>query len=64
MVKNPPANAGDIGDRGSILGSRYCHACRRAWRPTPVFLPEESHAEEPGGLYFMDHKELDTTDVT
>ena len=23
---------------------------RRAWQPTPVFLPGESHGEEPGGL--------------
>lgn len=23
---------------------------RRAWQPTPVSLPEESHGEEPGGL--------------
>ena len=45
VVKNPPANAGDIGDRGSILGSRSCHACRRAQRPAPVFLPEESHGQ-------------------
>ena len=27
---------------------------RRAWQPTPVFLPEESHGqEEPGGLQAM-----------
>ena len=27
---------------------------RRAWQPTPVFLPEESPwTEEPGGLYSM-----------
>ena len=23
---------------------------RRAWQPTPVFLPGESQTEEPGGL--------------
>ena len=23
---------------------------RRAWQPTPVFLPEDPTAEEPGGL--------------
>jgi len=22
----------------------------RAWQPTPVFLPGESHGQEPGGL--------------
>ena len=26
---------------------------RRAWQPTPVFLPEESHGQEPGGLQSM-----------
>ena len=24
---------------------------RRAWQPTPVFLPGESHGQEPGGLH-------------
>ena len=24
-------------------------AWRRAWQPTPVFLPGESHGQEPGG---------------
>ena len=38
---------------------------RRKWKPTPVFLPEESHGQKslagygPGG-----RKELDTTEVT
>ena len=32
MGKNPSANAGDLRDRGSI-------PLRRAWQPTPVFLP-------------------------
>ena len=40
MVKNPPANAGDM----KI-------PWRKAWLPTPVFLPGESPCtEEPGGL--------------
>ena len=34
---------------------------RRAWQPTPVFLPgEPPWTEEPGGLQSMGHKELDT----
>ena len=43
MVKNPPANAGDIRDAGLIPGS----GCpwRRAWQSTPVFLPGESHGQ-------------------
>ena len=36
---------------------------RRAWRPTPVFLPGESPGtEEPGGLQFMGPKESDRTE--
>ena len=44
MVKNPPANAGDIRDSGSIpdLGRP---PQRRAWPPTPVFSPGESHGQ-------------------
>ena len=38
MVKNPPANAGDIRDAGSIPGSG--DPWRTAWQPTPVLLGE------------------------
>ena len=34
MVKNPPANAGDAGDRKTPWS--------RKWQPTPVFLPGKS----------------------
>ena len=37
VVKNPPANAGDAGDMGSIPGSERS-PWRRKWQPTPVFL--------------------------
>ena len=52
VVKNPPANAGDIGDRRHRRRRR--HRCspwvrkipwRRKWQPTPVFLPGESHGQ-------------------
>ena len=48
MVKNSPANAGDIRDTGSIPEwGRF--PWRRAWQPTPVFLPGGSPwTEEPG----------------
>ena len=36
-----PCNAGDMGDLGLIPG--WGRAWRRAWEPTPVFLPGESH---------------------
>ena len=44
MVKNFPANAGDVRDAGSIprLG-RF--PWKRAWQPTPVFLPGEPHGQ-------------------
>ena len=50
MVKNPPANAGDTGDAGSISGLRRSleegmatHCSILAWRI--------SWTEEPGGLW-------------
>ena len=42
LVKNPPANAGDIRDMGSIPGSGKSPG---GWQPTPVLLPEESHGQ-------------------
>ena len=64
MVKNPPANTGDIKRHwfdpwvGKI-------PWRRAWKPTPVFLPGES----PGQKSLKDYspwgsEELDMTEVT
>ena len=41
VVKNPPANAGDIKRCGFDLWIKKIH-WRRAWQPTPVFLPGES----------------------
>ena len=48
--KESTCNAGDL---GSIPGlGRF--PWRRAWQPTPVFLPGESRwTEEPGGLQSM-----------
>ena len=43
MVKNPPADAGDIGDRFNSLVGKI--PWRRAWQPTPVFLPGKSHGQ-------------------
>ena len=42
MGKESACSAGDAGDRGSIprLGSSP-----RAWQPTPVFFPGESHGQ-------------------
>ena len=44
LVKNPPANAEDIRDTGSIPGSgRF--PWRRKWQPIPVFLFGKSHGQ-------------------
>ena len=42
MVKNLPANAGDVRDVGSILGAGRS---KREWQPASVFLPGESHGQ-------------------
>ena len=44
VVKNSPANAGDIGDSGSIPGSGRSSGGGHC-NPTPVFLPGESHGQ-------------------
>ena len=37
MVKNPPANAGDVRDKGSIPGLERSSGGGQ-WQPTPVIL--------------------------
>ena len=44
MVKNPPANAGDIETQVRSLHQEDPLE-RREWQPTPVFLPGESHGQ-------------------
>ena len=59
-VKNPPAKAGDVRCRvdpwvGKILW-------RKAWQPTPVVLPEESHGlRSLKGFSPQSHEEPDVT---
>ena len=43
-TKNLLANEGDLRDRGLIPGLRRS-PWRKAWQPTPVFLPGESHGQ-------------------
>ena len=45
MVKNTPANAGDIRNAGSGRSWVRKIPWRRAWQSTPVFLPGESHRQ-------------------
>ena len=50
VVKNPPADVGDIRHAGLIRGLGKIR-WRRAWQRTPVFSSGESPwTEEPGGL--------------
>jgi len=42
-VKNPPANAGDV--RCGVDPWVRKILWRKAWQPTPVFLPGESHGQ-------------------
>ena len=51
-MKKAVCNAGDTGDLGSVPESGK-FPWRKAWQPTPVFLPGESQTEEPGGLQSM-----------
>ena len=63
MVKNPPANAGDIRDSVQSLDGE--DSLEKGMQPTPVFLPGVSHGQRnlagysPWGL-----KESDTTEAT
>ena len=64
VVKNPPANAGNIRDMGLIPGSgRF--PWRRAWQPTPVFLPGKFHGQRSlVGYSPWGCKESDMTEMT
>ena len=44
VTENPPANAGDAGDVGSIPVSGRSPGGGH-WQPTPIFLPGESHGQ-------------------
>ena len=61
--KNPLANAGD--KRESGLNPQIGKIpWRRAWQPTPVFLPGESHGQRKlAGYSPQGHKESDMTEV-
>ena len=58
LVKNPPADAGDIRHAGLIPG--WGSPWRRAWQLAPVFLPGESLV----GYSPWCPKESDTTEMT
>ena len=45
VVKNPPANAGDVGDKGLIPESGRSPGEGNGNPLTPVLLPRESHGQ-------------------
>ena len=62
VVKNPPGNAGDVRDVGSIPGSGSSPG---EGHGNPVFLPGESHGQRsPGGYSQWGRKDSDTTEAT
>ena len=65
VVKNLPANAGNIRDAGwdDPWGGKI--PWRREWQPTPVFLPGKSHGQRSlEGYSPWGCKDSDTTEVT
>ena len=62
MVKNLPANAGDLRDSGSWVGKI---PWRRKWQPTTVSLPGKSHGQRSlAGYSSWGHKESDMPEHT
>ena len=63
MVKNPPANVGDAGDKGLIPESGRSPGEGNGNPFTPVFLPRESHGQRSlAGYSPQGRKELDVTE--
>ena len=61
MVKNPPANEGDLRDAGSIPGSGKSPGVGSG--NPPVFLPGKFHEQRKlAGYSQWGHKESDTTE--
>ena len=59
VLKNPPANAGDLGFSPWVGKISW----NRKWQPAAVFLPGEFHGQRNlAGYSLWGHKELDTTE--
>ena len=62
VVKDLPANAGDLRDGGFDSWVRKI-PWRRKWQPTPVFLPAKTQGQRSMGAYSpWDCKDSDTTE--
>ena len=65
VVKNPPPNAGDARDTGSIPGSGRPPGLEKKWQPTPVFLPGIFHGQRSlAGCSSWGRQESDMTEHT
>ena len=65
VVKNLPANAGDLRDTVQSIPRSGSFPWRRAWQPIPVFFPGEFHGQKSlVGYNPLGHKELDKTEAT
>ena len=63
QVNNPPASAGDMRCRFDPQVRKI--PWRRAWQPTPVFLPGESHGQRSlAGYSPWGRKQSDMTELT
>ena len=63
MVKNLPANAGDMRPQCDPWVRKI--PWRRTWQPTPVFLPENPHGRRSlAATVHRSHKDWDLTKVT
>ena len=62
VVKNPPANAGDIRDACKFHLWVRKISWRRKWPPTPVSLPGESHEHRSLAGYSPRARSQDTTE--
>ena len=63
VVKNPPADAGHVRLRFNPWVRKI--PWRKAWQPTPVFVPGESHRQRSLAVYSpWGHKESDRTEAT
>ena len=61
VVKNPPANAGDVRDMNLIPVRKM--PWKRKWQPIPGFLPRKSYGQRSLAGYSPGcRKELDTTE--
>ena len=62
--KKSACNAGDLGSIPGFYSWVGKIPWRRAWQPTPVFLPGEFHGQRDlAGYGPWDHKELDTIEA-